>query len=187
MKRACIIGWPVSHSLSPVIHGYWLQEHGLEGEYLKAAVEPEKFEGFPKEMSLRPSQIRASSAESALMIPDAFQYAADYANLKMPVVIVAGDNDRVVDTNTQSARLHSDVPQSKLHRIAGHGHMIHQTATDKVTAAIDEASRDGSIDGDSAQPPASSAEQVVPNTASERSKTNDEPLAEEEPVYEHVA
>jgi hypothetical protein len=27
--------------------------------------------GFPKEMALRPSQIRASAAESALMIPDA--------------------------------------------------------------------------------------------------------------------
>ena len=32
---------------------------------------PQKFEAFPKEMALRPSQIRASAAESALMIPDA--------------------------------------------------------------------------------------------------------------------
>ena len=46
MKRACVIGWPVSHSLSPVIHGYWLEEHGLEGEYVKEAVEPKDFEGF---------------------------------------------------------------------------------------------------------------------------------------------
>jgi hypothetical protein len=33
---------------------------------------PRKFEGFPKEMALRPLQIRATAAESALMIPDAF-------------------------------------------------------------------------------------------------------------------
>src|SRR5208337_3743497 len=46
MKRACVIGWPVSHSLSPVIHGYWLQEHGLEGDYVKQPVEPEDFESF---------------------------------------------------------------------------------------------------------------------------------------------
>ena len=46
MKRACIIGWPVSHSLSPVIHGYWLQEHGLDGEYVKQPVEPKDFESF---------------------------------------------------------------------------------------------------------------------------------------------
>lgn len=30
-----------------------------------------KFDQFPKKMALRPSQIRASAAESALMIPDA--------------------------------------------------------------------------------------------------------------------
>lgn len=46
MKRACVVGWPVSHSLSPVIHGYWLKEHGLEGEYIKRAVEPKDFENF---------------------------------------------------------------------------------------------------------------------------------------------
>ncbi len=46
MKRACVIGWPVSHSLSPAVHGFWLNEHGLEGEYLKEAVEPKHFEGF---------------------------------------------------------------------------------------------------------------------------------------------
>jgi shikimate dehydrogenase len=46
MKRACVIGWPVSHSLSPAIHGYWLKQHGLEGEYVRAAVAPEEFEGF---------------------------------------------------------------------------------------------------------------------------------------------
>ena len=32
LKRACVIGWPVSHSRSPLIHGYWLEHHGIEGE-----------------------------------------------------------------------------------------------------------------------------------------------------------
>ena len=99
---------------------------------------PEKFEGFPKEMALRPSQIRASAAESALMIPDAFHFRDEYANLKMPLVIVAGEEDRLVDIDAQSARLHRDVPQSKFHRVPGTGHMIHQTATGVVMSAIDE-------------------------------------------------
>ena len=30
-KIAGIIGWPVGHSLSPVLHGYWLAEHGIDG------------------------------------------------------------------------------------------------------------------------------------------------------------
>ena len=99
---------------------------------------PKKFEGFPKGMALRPSQIRASAAESALMIPDAFQYRDKYANLKMPLVIVAGDEDRLVDIDAQSAQLHRDVPQSRFHRVPGTGHMIHQTATGAVMSAVDE-------------------------------------------------
>jgi shikimate dehydrogenase len=46
MKRACVMGWPISHSLSPVIHGFWLKEHRLDGEYVKAAVDPKDFEEF---------------------------------------------------------------------------------------------------------------------------------------------
>lgn len=51
---------------------------------------PAKFTGFPKAMAVRPSQIRASAAESALMIPDAAAYRDIYSGLRMPVAIVAG-------------------------------------------------------------------------------------------------
>ena len=99
---------------------------------------PSKFQKFPKEMALRPSQIRASAVESALMIPDAFHFDGKYAHLKMPVVIIAGEDDRLIDIK-QSARLHSDISQSAFHRVAKNGHMIHQTATGAVMDAIDEA------------------------------------------------
>ena len=72
------------------------------------ATVPEKFEdGFPKEMTFRPSQIRASAAESALMIPGAVAAQTRYPDLKMPVAIVAGDEDRLIDIEDQSARLHA--------------------------------------------------------------------------------
>jgi pimeloyl-ACP methyl ester carboxylesterase len=102
---------------------------------------PVKFKGFPKEMALRPSQIRASAAESALMIPDAFRLRKQYADLEMPVVIIAGEQDRLIDIDTQSARLHSEISQSRFHRVAGNGHMVQQTATDQVMSAISEAAR----------------------------------------------
>jgi pimeloyl-ACP methyl ester carboxylesterase len=92
-----------------------------------------------KEMALRPSQIRASAAETALMIPDAFALSKRYADLKMPVVIIAGQEDRLIDIDKQSARLHADVMPSTLHRVPGAGHMVHQTATDAVMVAVDEA------------------------------------------------
>jgi shikimate dehydrogenase len=43
MKRAGIIGWPVTHSLSPVLHGYWLKEYGIDGEMRRLPAQPEEF------------------------------------------------------------------------------------------------------------------------------------------------
>jgi pimeloyl-ACP methyl ester carboxylesterase len=90
-------------------------------------------------MALRPSQIRAGAAENALMIPAAFASAKTYGKLTMPIIIIAGEEDRVIDTDKQSARLHDEVSQSSLHRIAGAGHMVQQSATGDLMAAIDEA------------------------------------------------
>jgi len=73
------------------------------------------------------------------MIPDAFATRGDYADLKMPLVIISGDQDRLVDIEDQSARLHEAVAQSAFRRIRGAGHMVHQTAPGAVMAAIDEA------------------------------------------------
>lgn len=46
MKRACVVGWPVEHSRSPMIHSYWLEKYGIDGVYEKVAVRPEEAEGF---------------------------------------------------------------------------------------------------------------------------------------------
>jgi pimeloyl-ACP methyl ester carboxylesterase len=100
---------------------------------------PKKFRQFPREMAFRPSQIRASAAEAALMIPNAIGACERYGDLKMPVVIIAGEEDRLIDINDQSQRLHEDIPQSTMHRLPGQGHMIHQTATSFVMSAINEA------------------------------------------------
>jgi shikimate dehydrogenase len=46
MRKACVIGWPVAHSRSPLIHGFWLKAHGILGSYEKAPVAPEDFDDF---------------------------------------------------------------------------------------------------------------------------------------------
>jgi shikimate dehydrogenase len=46
MKKACVIGWPISHSRSPLIHGYWLKQHGIDGSYTRQPVEPDELDGF---------------------------------------------------------------------------------------------------------------------------------------------
>jgi len=37
------MGWPVGHSRSPRLHGYWLSRHALDGAYIPMAVAPEHF------------------------------------------------------------------------------------------------------------------------------------------------
>ncbi len=44
--QAGVIGWPVEHSLSPRLHGYWLKKHGIDGTYVPMAVAPEDFENY---------------------------------------------------------------------------------------------------------------------------------------------
>lgn len=100
---------------------------------------PRKFAAFPMEMTVRPSQMRAAAAEAAMMVPAAAIASKSYGGLDMPTVIIAGDGDRLIDIDTQSARLHDEIKQSSLHRVAGAGHMIQQSATSDVMAAIDEA------------------------------------------------
>jgi shikimate dehydrogenase len=49
-KAACIIGWPAGHSRSPLIHNYWIKQHGIDAEYRREAVPPEEFAAFVKSM-----------------------------------------------------------------------------------------------------------------------------------------
>jgi shikimate dehydrogenase len=45
-KAVCVMAWPAGHSRSPLIHNYWIKLHGLDAEYRREAVPPEKFKEF---------------------------------------------------------------------------------------------------------------------------------------------
>ena len=44
--RACVAGWPVAHSRSPLIHSFWLRSMAIDGFYDKVAVPPGEFASF---------------------------------------------------------------------------------------------------------------------------------------------
>lgn len=46
MKKAFVIGWPISHSLSPVLHRFWIKRHGIDAAYEKIPVEPQNLKSF---------------------------------------------------------------------------------------------------------------------------------------------
>ncbi|MFS2011487.1 shikimate dehydrogenase [Azospirillum sp. CT11-132] len=43
-KLAGVMGWPISHSRSPRLHGFWLRQYGIDGAYVPLAVAPERAE-----------------------------------------------------------------------------------------------------------------------------------------------
>lgn len=99
---------------------------------------PPAFAAFPAKLALRPSHIQATAGDAGLLQLAGFRLAKRYAELRLPVAIVAGDEDRLVPY-AQAERLHALLPQSSLMRLRGHGHMVHWIAPDDVMAAIDEA------------------------------------------------
>jgi pimeloyl-ACP methyl ester carboxylesterase len=129
-----LIGDLLSHTISPLLSRVMWPL--LLRKIFSPSPVPKKFDGFPEEMAVRPSQIRTSAAESALMIPAVHTLRKKYRLLKMPVAIVAGAEDRLIESE-QSAHLHRDIPHSTLQSVPGTGHMVHQTATGEIMTAID--------------------------------------------------
>lgn len=159
-----LVGPVIRYSVSPIVGRFmWPQ---VVSKLFSPQREPAKFKEFPKEMTFRPSQVQAAAAESALMIPAAYSSSDRYGELTMPVVIVTGEEDQLVDVEKQSARLHHEVPQSTMHRIPRAGHMVHQTATEKVMDAINEAAQARTSKPNGFEKPAEVLQQAVIRRAS---------------------
>ena len=73
-RLAGIMGWPVAHSRSPVLHGFWLDETGTDGAYVRLPVRPEHIEQAPAVLGshLPLSAIDGERELHALSIPAAW-------------------------------------------------------------------------------------------------------------------
>jgi shikimate dehydrogenase len=85
VRAACIIGWPVEHSRSPLIHNYWLKTYGIAGEYRCEAVPPDQFEAFVQSLAARDyvgANVTVPHKEKALAfsLPDEHAKAVGAAN-----------------------------------------------------------------------------------------------------------
>lgn len=133
-----IIGDLLRYTISPLIgRALW---PAMKRRLFGPAEVPQRFEEqFSVWMNLRPSQMRATAADAALMIPAAFTMRHRYHELTMPVVIMAGDSDRYADMHVHSEQLHRELPHSTFHVTHGVGHMLHHFAQHEVMEAIDQA------------------------------------------------
>ena len=60
---AGLLGWPVAHSRSPVIHNHWLAHYGIPGRYVLFAVPPEKLEAAVRGIAALGCDVRYTLAE----------------------------------------------------------------------------------------------------------------------------
>jgi len=133
-----VLGDAMRYTVSPVVARLILPR--LIAKMFAPAPVPEHFDHlFPKELMLRPVQLRASAEDAALMTPAAMELDKHYRELRMPVVIVTGADDQVVDVNRHSRRLHEEISQSEFVSLPGLGHMVHHLAPDEVIRAVDRA------------------------------------------------
>ena len=135
-----IIGDMIRYTVGPLF-GAALLPLAAKGMFSPLPV-PERFaKGFPYGLSLRPSQIRAEAHDTAAMVSAVRAMQRRYRELQMPVVIMAGTDDRVVDHRRHSIPVHHEIPQSVLRLVPGVGHMLHYAVPEQVVDAI-EASAD---------------------------------------------
>lgn len=72
-KVAGVIGWPVSHSLSPRLHGFWLEQAGIDGTYIPLPVPPEQIEQAIRALpalGFRGANVTVPHKEAALAAAD---------------------------------------------------------------------------------------------------------------------
>ncbi|MEJ7930166.1 alpha/beta hydrolase [Ramlibacter sp. AN1015] len=108
----------------------------VKGMFAPAAVPSGFYTAVPREIMVRPGQLRANAEDATFMIPEARTLSRRYGELRMPVTIVAGADDQVVDPEAHAQRLHRELPASRLIVVPGEGHMVHHAAQDVIAAAI---------------------------------------------------
>jgi pimeloyl-ACP methyl ester carboxylesterase len=130
-----VLGDVLRYTVSPILG--WLQMPLLKWAMFSPASVPPRFQaGYSSAMALRPSQIRATSVDGALMIPGALNLRRHYKNMTLPVVIIAGDGDKIV-FKRRSEQLRDSIPGSRLEIVKGAGHMVHHVAARQVTRAVE--------------------------------------------------
>ena len=115
-----ILGDVLRHTISPLFGAASLPLL-LKGMFAPLPV-PERFQqGFERGMAVRPLQIRAEAEDGAGMAREAAAMRDRYGELRLPMVIMAGSDDQVVDVGRQAIRLHEQIRTASLSWYRGQG------------------------------------------------------------------
>ncbi|GJE73944.1 shikimate dehydrogenase [Methylorubrum suomiense] len=99
-RKAFVIGHPIAHSRSPMIHGHWLAEHGIDGTYERIDVPPEALEAFIRSLprsGFAGGNVTIPHKETAFRLVDSLTERAERVGAVNTLVV---EGDRVVGDNT---------------------------------------------------------------------------------------
>lgn len=110
----------------------------------------------------RVSQLKAAAMDEVTGSETLRHISSQYSNIKVPVVIVTGDQDKLVHPKDQSYRLHQAIPHSKLIVVRNAGHELQFTRPQAVMQAIDIAAQQALASSDSAHKPIGNTDPEIP-------------------------
>ena len=102
-RLAGVMGWPIAHSRSPRLHGFWLERYGIDGAYVPLAVRPERLEQALRALpalGFRGTNLTLPHKEAALAVLDEVDEAAQRIGAVNTVAV--GEDGRLRGWNTDA-------------------------------------------------------------------------------------
>lgn len=130
-----LIGNVVVNRLTPLL-GRTLVRKSVKRAYDPQDVQPDYVEQS-LELWMNPDRIRACAYDERTLGKSLTVLSERYGDIAMPVVIVTGAADRLLDPEQHAYRLHRTIRNSKLIVLPETGHQLPQTRPDAVISAID--------------------------------------------------
>ncbi|GLS43518.1 shikimate dehydrogenase [Methylobacterium brachythecii] len=112
MRKAFVVGHPIAHSRSPLIHGYWLRHLGIEGSYERVDVPPEEFEAFIQKLAqtgFAGGNVTIPHKEAAYRLADRLTPRAQKIGAVNTLVV---DNNGILGDNTDAPGFIAHLDQS---------------------------------------------------------------------------
>ena len=111
-KLAGVVGWPIAHSLSPRLHGYWIEEYGIDAAYVPLAVRREDFAAALNGLRLagfRGLNVTVPHKEAAFALAERCDNAAEIAGAAN--LLLFGENG-IEARNTDAAGLRASLDET---------------------------------------------------------------------------
>ena len=130
-----VIGNLVVNKLTPLL-GRTMVRKSVQRAYDPQEVQQDYVEQS-MELWMNPDRIRACAYDERTLRPSLSALSEHYRDIDIPVVIITGSADRLLDPEEHAYRLHRTIKNSTLIVLPETGHQLPQTRPDTVIAAID--------------------------------------------------